>query len=211
MACENIGSMPRDAHLACCSKFSSLPHDVLLHLLQACGARSVGALSCCGKMLRQMLCSDAELWRALIRQRYHALFGDAAGDPHQALLPSYALERCGTPSPHRCADAPSTSSPTKQQHQRWPQLFQECEREWLEAQEEPTRGATWTVWLAWQRRFAPPSSQPGLLAMSILFASSGHGGYSGAQAERTWALCDLCALSFSVAAFAYAWYALQSP
>ena len=131
--------------------FARLPRDVLSYLLQECddAARCVVSLSCCSSTL-QPLVSDSALWGALLRRRHRALFGDSA-DPHQTLLPSVArapVEASPPKSPHRGGQE---SSPKP----RWPALYQVCEREWLEALAEPSSGAPWTIWLAWQRRYAP--------------------------------------------------------
>ena len=137
--------------------FARLPRDVLYYLLQECddAARSVLSLSCCSSTLKA-LASDSALWGALLRRRHRALFGESA-DPHQTLLPSAARvpsEASAAPR-HSRRRGSHESSPKP----RWPALYQVCEREWLEALAEPSSGAPWTIWLAWQRRFAPDAGR----------------------------------------------------
>ena len=174
--------------------FHLLPYDLLQHVLERCDARSVLCFSSvdCN---RARLAGDAMLWCALLRLRHHELFGDS--DPLLSLLPSAALGR----------DAPSSPA----FRPRWPQLFQECEREWLCSHTEPCADATWTIWLAWRRRFCQqPSSAQTDLVLSLL-------GLRGprlsrmAEAPPHSLLTDLAVPSVVAAVALYAWLAAVSP
>ena len=165
-----------------------LPADVVCHLLlqeATLGAHVASALSCCSRSLHTQIGSNATLWRALLRQRHRTLFAES--DPLGAMLPSAALERHESLSP--------ISRP------RWPQLYHECEREWLAAKTEPTR-STWTVWLAWRRRFPRPSHAGLVLTLNILCSAAAGSPEHRAKKRSNDAMAELgnlCALACAAA------------
>ena len=143
--------------------FARLPADILLHLLSACEAQTVCALSCCSRGLSTLAC-DAALWGALLRARHTVLLGE--NDPYRAMLPSAALESRACRSPGASPSSGLT----------YAQLYATYEREWLSSGQAPRVDRRWWQ-LAWRRAFASQSesSKQWLLAMNVLrLAYSGH-------------------------------------